>query len=379
MRDRLAKDDKWTIQTVSRSRAAASSATPAASRRRDEHDHAVSPGTCATSSTSSGARTRTRSGRWARSDAPALCRRSDAPPPAREPLEVADDGSMTGWLSQARSWVPVAARYRISRDCVPWSRRRPGRRSRPPATRRSTRRSTPLTSPDGARVAGARGRGRAVGDLLAAARTLLLDALPAMPAAAVELAFPGPDRLRLVHRGAHRSSWSVGAASAEVTRWRDGIPVGSAETRDLRLGRVEAGPWWSPRSRWPSRRRGRRPADGSAWLVANDEGIHACSCSRVEASPADPRGRASGRDLPHPTWAPRRCPLGSAECRRAPSERQPGKATAPRSGASAGAATATATSPPSPSRCNPAPSWRCRPRPATALQRRRSSGRSRTR
>lgn len=205
-----------------------------------------------------------------------FARRSDAPPPARELLEVADDGSMTGWLSQG----PLVG---ACRGPVPDLE---GLRALVEAAARSPV-PTPGDAPLDATIDALDVAGREHawpehevvagpwGDLLAAARTLLLDALPAMPAAAVGLAFPGPDRLRLEHRGGAPLVLELGAAWAEVTRWRDGVPVGSAETRDLRLGRVEAGPGWS--AEVPLAVPGGEAGDlltASAWFVADDEGIH---------------------------------------------------------------------------------------------------------
>ena len=108
-------------------------------------------------------------------------------------LEVADDGSMTGWLSQG----PLVG---ACRGPVPDLE---GLRALVEAAARS-RVPTPGDAPLDATIDALDVAGREHawpehevvagpwGDLLAAARTLLLDALPAMPAAAVGLAFPGP-------------------------------------------------------------------------------------------------------------------------------------------------------------------------------------------
>jgi hypothetical protein len=62
----------------------------------------------------------------------------------------------------------------------------------------------------------------------------------------------------------------------EITRWRDGDPVGSREVSGLGLGRVEAGPGWGqdlPIEDGPAG----EPGDlltASAWFVAEDHGIY---------------------------------------------------------------------------------------------------------
>ncbi len=112
------------------------------------------------------------------------------------------------------------------------------------------------------------------GELLAAARSLLDDVLPASPAAAVALVIAPPGGLVLEHRGDGPLALELGAGWAEVTRWRDGAPVGSAEVRDLGAGRVETGPGWSLAI--PLRAPDGEPGDlltASCWFVAVDAGV----------------------------------------------------------------------------------------------------------
>jgi hypothetical protein len=204
-----------------------------------------------------------------------LARLSDAYSPARELLEVADDGTFTGWRSQG----PLVGACRGTVAGIDALRALVERAGTVPPRRGGDLpldatvdllavgdhelRAAASTTPDGA-----------WGDLLRAARAVLEDEVPRSPHAAIELVIGGPPGLRLVHRGEAPIVLELGAGWAEVTRWRDGVPAGSAETRDLAAGRVEAGPGWSidialvvPAG---------EPGDlvtASAWFVAEDEGV----------------------------------------------------------------------------------------------------------
>lgn len=204
-----------------------------------------------------------------------FARLSDAPPPARELVEVANDGSMTGWLSQG----PIVGSCR-------------GRVPDPAGLRALVERAIAVPAPRGgpypldATVESLEAGGHELettvqgtvdgpwGELLAAARSLLDDVLSASPGAAVALVIAAPGGLVLKHRGDGPLALELGAGWAEVTRWRDGAPVGSAEIRGLGAGRVETGPGWSLAI--PLRVPDGEPGDlltASCWFVAVDAGV----------------------------------------------------------------------------------------------------------
>lgn len=204
-----------------------------------------------------------------------LTRLSDAFPPARELLEIGDDGGFTGWRSQGP--LVGACRGTLAgidalRDLV-----RRARESAPPPARDLPLDATADLLAVGdreLRVAASASPDGAWGDLLRAARAILEDEVPLAPYAAVELQVAAAAAPRLVHRGDAPIVLELGAGWAEVTRWRDDVPAGSDETRDLAAGRVEAGPGWSldldlavPAG---------EPGDlvtASAWFVVEDGGV----------------------------------------------------------------------------------------------------------
>ncbi len=205
-----------------------------------------------------------------------LSRLSDAPPPARELLEVADDGTLSGWRSQGpgigrfggsapdidglRALIGAAVATpepeigRLSLDATIESLEADGRSAR----------FSVHTTPDGP-----------WGALLLAARSLLDDTLPSAPVATLALVIDEGRGLRLEHRGSDPVAVELGSAWAEMTRWRDGTPVGSSEARGIGLGRVEAGPGWSALIAMdvPAGEAGDL-LTASAWFVAEDTGIY---------------------------------------------------------------------------------------------------------
>jgi hypothetical protein len=96
-----------------------------------------------------------------------------------------------------------------------------------------------------------------------------------MPVATLVLVVDEAAGLRLEHRGTGPITAELGSAWLEVTRWREGTPVGSTEVRDLGLDRIEAGPSWttSIALEVPVG----EPGDlltASAWFVADDAGVY---------------------------------------------------------------------------------------------------------
>ena len=204
-----------------------------------------------------------------------LARLSDAPPPARELLEVGDDGGFRGWRSQGT----VVGAFRGTVAGID-------------ELRGLVERASSSTPPDAGdlpldatvdslgaagmelRVAASATPEGAWGELLRAARTVLDDEVPRAPWAAIELLVTATAPPRLVHRGEGPIVLELGAGWAEVTRWRDDAPVGSAETRSLGVDRVEAGPGWS--ADLPLAIPQGAASDlvtASAWFVAEDEGV----------------------------------------------------------------------------------------------------------
>jgi len=205
-----------------------------------------------------------------------LLRLSDAPPPARELLEVADDGTLKGWRSQgpgvgrfagmagdlaglqalvaAAAGAPVPALGTVPMDATIESLEAGGQACR----------CSVHATPDGP-----------WGELLRAARALLDDVLPSSPVAALALSIEAAGDLRLEHRGDGTLPVELGDAWVEITRWRDGAPVGSTETRSLGLGRVETGPGWSAPVALHAP--AGEPGDlltASVWFVADDAGVY---------------------------------------------------------------------------------------------------------
>lgn len=208
-----------------------------------------------------------------------FARLSDAPPPAREMLDVADDGSLTGWRSQGPVVGACAGRapdLAALRALV----------ERVAGTEAPRHGDVPADATVESLEAGGQELettehgtiGGAWGELLAAARVLLDDVLPAGPVAAVALEIRvtegAPGGLALAHRGDRPLVLELGAGWAEITRWRDGAPVGSEEVHGLGARRVEAGPGWSLEV--PVRIPGGEPGDlltASCRFVAVDAGV----------------------------------------------------------------------------------------------------------
>jgi hypothetical protein len=205
-----------------------------------------------------------------------LSRLSDAPPPARELLDVDDDGSVAGWLSQG----PAIGRFAGSVPDITGLRGLvdAAAGTDPPSTATFPHDATidrlrvagdelvtsDKTTPDGA-----------WGELLAATRALL-DGLVGSPAAAIALEVAGPGLVRLVHRGSDVLPIRLETLTIDVTRWRDDNPVGSKELSGLGLGRVEAGPGWSQDLPIDGGPEG-EPGDlltAVAWFVAEDDGVY---------------------------------------------------------------------------------------------------------
>jgi hypothetical protein len=205
-----------------------------------------------------------------------LTRLSAAPPPARDLLRVEEDGSMTGWRSQGDvvgAFAGPAPDLGRLRSLVTAAVGVP-----PPAHEGAYPHDGTVETLQAGEAefevdAHARPDGP-WGELLSAARELLDDTLPTMPAGAVALVVAA-GAPRLEHRGERPITLELGSGWAEVTRWRDDAPVGDAETRDLGLGRVEAGPGWSAEVtlRAPDGEAGDL-LTASAWFVADDGGVH---------------------------------------------------------------------------------------------------------
>jgi hypothetical protein len=205
-----------------------------------------------------------------------LARLSDAPPPARELLEVADDGVLTGWRSQGTA----VGHFGGSVDDIDGLRTLVEGAVAMPVPELGTLPLDATIESLWARDRSARFSVHATpggpwGVLLRAARSLLDDTLPLAPVAAVALVVDEQAGVRLEHRGSSSITVELGSAWVEITRWRDGAPVGDAETRDFGLGRVEAGPGWTASIAVGIP--GGEPGDlltASAWFVADDAGVY---------------------------------------------------------------------------------------------------------
>jgi hypothetical protein len=206
-----------------------------------------------------------------------LMRLSDAPPPAREVLDVADDGSFTAW----RSIHDVVGRFAGSMPDPEGLRGLVAAVSgdAPPSAG---------TLPLDATVDSLEAAGRelevsangsvdgAWGALLEACRTVLAG-VGSSPVAAVALVIKGPGALRLEHRGTGPLAIELANLWVEVTRWRGDTPVGSAERSVAGHGRVEAGPGWSLDVELEGGPATGDPGDlltASASFVAEDAGVY---------------------------------------------------------------------------------------------------------
>jgi hypothetical protein len=170
-----------------------------------------------------------------------LLRLSDAPPPAREIVDVAQDGSMTGWRSihdavgRFAGTAPDLEALRALAEATAGMG--------PPGTPTLPHDATTdnLTTTAGELVVSDKATPDGPwGELLVACRRLL-DEVSRSPVAAVGLVIDGPGRLRLEHRGSEALGIRLETLAFEVTRWRGRDPVGSREVTGPDLGRVEAG------------------------------------------------------------------------------------------------------------------------------------------
>jgi hypothetical protein len=206
-----------------------------------------------------------------------LLRLSDAPPPAREVLDVADDGSFTAWRSihdavgRFAGSVPDLERLRGLVEAVSGDR--------PPGVG-----ELPLDATVDSLEAGGHelevSANASVdgpwGELLAVCREQL-EGVGSSPVAAVALVIEGPGALRLEHRGTEPFPIELANLSVEVTRWRGDTPVGSSERSVPGLGRVEAGPGWTLAVELEGGPATGEPRDlltASASFVAEDAGVY---------------------------------------------------------------------------------------------------------
>lgn len=172
-------------------------------------------------------------------------RLSDAPPPLREQLEVAGDGTFTLWRSVGEvvgrfaGALPdpdaAAALAAAAAEVDP----PPGPQLAPDATVDAVTvagrqlRTTQHRRPDGP-----------WGDLLALGRDLL-DALVDRPAAAIAASLPSPTLLRLEHRGDGVLPVLLGGATVDVRAWSATDLEAQAYADPPEAGSVDAGPGWS--------------------------------------------------------------------------------------------------------------------------------------
>lgn len=171
-------------------------------------------------------------------------RLSDAPPPLRELLDVADDGTFTMWRSVGEivgrfaGTVPDAgAAAAVAADSAAGD---------PPAAPELA----PDATVDTVTVAGRshtttqhRRPDGPWGDLLALGRELL-DALVDQPAAAIAASLPSPTLLRLEHRGDGTLPVLLGGAVVDVRAWSPTDLVAQAYAEPPPAGAVDAGPGW---------------------------------------------------------------------------------------------------------------------------------------
>ncbi len=180
----------------------------------------------------------------------AFARLSDAPPPAREMLAVAADGSWTAWRSigaaigrfaGAAGTGAADAGERIVELAEAAAAAEPPRAGELP----------PDATVDSLEVAG---RSATIGSrdepegpwgaLFAACRGLI-EAATDHPAAAIALVIAGPDRVRLEQRGAGALTVELGEAPVQGAVWTPAGEFVATGTGRLPAGRVEAGPGWS--------------------------------------------------------------------------------------------------------------------------------------
>jgi hypothetical protein len=171
-------------------------------------------------------------------------RLSDAPPPLREVLDVADDGTFTMWRSVgeivgrfAGSIPGAAAAGALAADAAS---------AEPPATLELAPDTTVDTVTVGGRTMATTQHRRPDGpwgELLALGRELL-DALVDRPAAAIAASLPSPTVLRLEHRGDGTLPVLLGGAVVDVRVWSPTDLVAQVFAEPPDAGQVEVGPGW---------------------------------------------------------------------------------------------------------------------------------------
>lgn len=171
-------------------------------------------------------------------------RLSDAPPPLREVLDVAGDGTFTMWrsvgeivgrfsgaLPDAGSAGALAASAAAG-DPPPAPELAPDATVDTVSVGGRSHATTQHRRPDGP-----------WGDLLALGRELL-DTLVDRPAAAVAASLPSPTLLRLEHRGDGTLPVLLGGAVVDVRVWSPTDLVAQAYAEPPAAGAVDAGPGW---------------------------------------------------------------------------------------------------------------------------------------
>jgi hypothetical protein len=203
-------------------------------------------------------------------------RLSGYPPPEREMLDIADDGTFTLW----RSMGPVVGRFggkvpdrdELAALVAAVEGSDPPEPGELPADA-----ATETVETDGgtATVEAGEAVDGPWGDLFAAGRKLA-DELRDQPVAAIAIEVDASDGVvRLTQRGDGVLPLELDRARVSARAWKDGRQAGGGTTDELGLGRVEAGPGWStsidlPDTDAPSGAR----LTVEASFVADDEGIY---------------------------------------------------------------------------------------------------------
>jgi hypothetical protein len=172
-------------------------------------------------------------------------RLSDTPPPERELLEVADDGTATAWRSNGAAIGRFAGPVADASDLRTFVAA--AREADPPE---------PGEVPPGASVetietGGATGRvvsRRQVAGpwapLVEACRAILGEIVES-PVAAIGLVLAADGGMRLEHRGTEPLAVELASLAGGLKLWRDGVQVGGGPARGPDADRVEAGPGWA--------------------------------------------------------------------------------------------------------------------------------------